>query len=113
MLFIEEGKNEEAQKVLDGINGRELRYRSAVAYSYFLYVNALCRQDEHYTEYVRDSIQFYEEGQYHDRWELVYMLMKLDAREEQHHAYLTALIAASISPATFLSNTHSGLFPAP
>ena len=56
----EEGKNEEAQKVLDGINGRELRYRSAVAYSYFLYVNALCRQDEHYTEYVRDSIQFYE-----------------------------------------------------
>ncbi|MEE0817314.1 MAG: DUF5717 family protein [Coprococcus catus] len=80
----EEGKNEEAQKILDGINGRELRYRSAVAYSYFLYVNALCRQDEHYTEYVRDSIQFYEEGQYHDRWELVYMLMKLDAREEQH-----------------------------
>ena len=47
-------------------------------------MNALCRQDEHYTEYVRDSIQFYEEGQYHDRWELVYMLMKLDAREEQH-----------------------------
>ena len=63
---MRKARTRKRQKVLDGINGRELRYRSAVAYSYFLYVNALCRQDEHYTEYVRDSIQFYEEGQYHE-----------------------------------------------
>lgn len=82
----EEGNVDEAQAILEAINGRELRYRSAVAYSYFLYVNARCRQDEHYTEYVRDAIQFYAEGQYHDRWELDYMLMKLDTREAQHQA---------------------------
>ena len=79
-----EGNIEEARSILETINGRELRYRSAVSYSYFLYVNALCRQEEQYTEYVRDSIRFYTEGQYHDRWELFYMLMKLDTRESQH-----------------------------
>lgn len=79
-----EGNMDEARAILDGMNGRELRYRSVIAYSYYLYVNALCRQEESYTDYVRDSIQFYAEGQYHDRWELVYMLMKLDEREAQH-----------------------------
>lgn len=88
----EEGNADEAQTLLETVNGRELRYHSAVAYSYFLYVNALCRQDEHYTEYVRDAIQFYAEGQYHDRWELMYMLMKLDACEEQHQARLFRMI---------------------
>ena len=80
------GNEQEARGVLETINGRELRYRSAVAYSFYLYVNARCKKDEHYTEFVRDTIQFYAEGQYQDRWELLYMLIRLDERESEHHS---------------------------
>lgn len=73
-----------ALEILDTVNGRELRYQSAIDYSYYLYVNACCKKDEHYTQYVRDSIQFYAEGQYRDRWELLMMLVKLESREDSH-----------------------------
>ncbi|MGN0204677.1 MAG: DUF5717 family protein [Coprococcus sp.] len=82
------GSIQEAQNILDTVNGRELRYKSAIAYSYYLYVCAKCKNDEHYTQFVRDTIQFYTEGQYQDRWELLYMLMKLDNRESDHYSRL-------------------------
>lgn len=78
------GEEQEALAILETVNGRELRYQSAVDYSYYLYVNARCKKDEHYTQYVRDTIQFYEEGQYSDRWELLLMLVKLEERKDRH-----------------------------
>lgn len=73
-----------AMEILEMVNGRELRYRSAIAYSYYLYVTARCKNDVHYTEYVRDTIKFYAEGQYRDRWELLMMLAKLGSMEGSH-----------------------------
>lgn len=75
--LISVDRREDASLILDGINGQELRYRSAVEYCYYLYVNACCREDEHYTSYVRDNILFYAQGRLKNRWELTVMLARL------------------------------------
>ena len=81
-MLAEIGRPEQAVSVLDSVNGRELRYQSVVDYSFYLYVNARSRQDEQYTQYVRDTIGFYAEGQYKDKWELAVMLSHLEPRRQ-------------------------------
>ncbi len=79
------GDREEAGQILSGINGRELRYQSAVYYCFYLYVNALYKNDEHYTQYVADTIRFYAEGQYKDSWEMLFFLNQLTETDAGSH----------------------------
>ena len=81
-MLAEAGHADQAAFVLESVNGRELRYQSVVDYSYYLYVNARSRQEEQYTQYVRDTIRFYAEGQYQDKWELAVMLNHLEPRRQ-------------------------------
>ncbi len=81
-MLAEVGRMDQAVSVLESVNGRELRYQSVVDYSYYLYVSARSRQDEQYTQYVRDTIGFYAEGQYRDKWELAVMLSHLEPRRQ-------------------------------
>ena len=74
------GDHQAAAALLEQINGRELRYRSAIYYSYYLYVTAICKEDEHYTSLALDTIRFYAQGQYQESWELLLMLIRLDKR---------------------------------
>ncbi len=79
------GDREEAGQILASLNGRELRYHSAIYYCFYLYINALYKNDEHYTEYVSDTIRFYVEGQYKDSWELLYFLNQLTETDAGSH----------------------------
>jgi len=72
------GKKEEAGIILDEFNERELRYRSAIEYIYYLFANAEYKNDEHYTDLVTDTIRFYAEGQLRDRWEPQVLLIRLE-----------------------------------
>ncbi len=90
--LVMSGSPETAGNILDRVNGRELRYRSAVDYCYYLYVNAKRREDDQYTDYVRDTIRFYAEGQCRDRWEPAYMLMLLNNDVQKHPASALAVI---------------------
>ncbi len=74
------GQEKTASELLESINGRELRYKSAILYSYYLFVSALVRKDEQYTQFVSDTIRFYAEGQYREHWELTYFLLTLAGR---------------------------------
>lgn len=76
VLYMD-GKNGEAKEVIDAINGQELRYVSAVYYGYYLYVNSLIRDDEHYTLFIRDTIDYSMRGQAADSWELAVIMARL------------------------------------
>lgn len=71
------GRREEAGEILDGFNERELRYQSEVNYIYYLYTNARFREDEHYTEYVKDTIRYYAQGSLRDSWQAAVLLARL------------------------------------
>ena len=90
VLYLE-GKSGEAKEVIDAINGQELRYVSAVYYGYYLYVNSLIRADEHYTLFIRDTIDYSMRGQYADSWELAVIMARLrgfrGSRAEQTYKY--------------------------
>ncbi|MCR4673117.1 MAG: DUF5717 family protein [Lachnospiraceae bacterium] len=75
-----QGKQDEAQAILAGVNGRELRYKSAVAYCYYIYVTALVRDEDSYTDYARDTIEFYTRTELKNKWEPVVMANKLGLR---------------------------------
>ncbi len=87
------GDRDTAGSILAGINGRQLRYQSAIYYCFYLYINALYRRDENYTRYVADTIRYYAEGQYSDSWEMIYFMDQLAAGGEgnryrqQTHTY--------------------------
>ena len=88
------GDRETAGNILAGINGRQLRYQSVIYYCFYLYINSLYREDEHYTRYVADTIRFYAEGQYSERWELIYFADQLTRQgggesryRQQAHTY--------------------------
>ena len=81
-MLAETGRAAQASSCLESVNGRELRYQSVVDYSYYLYVNALCREEEQYTQYVKDTVSFYAEGQYRDKWELAVLLNHLEAHRQ-------------------------------
>ena len=74
----EAGRHDDAGVILDSLNERELRYRSAMEYLYYLYVNALHRHDSHYTRFVADTIRLYAQGQFRDRWEPAILLIRLE-----------------------------------
>lgn len=76
LLFLA-GDAPGAAEAISGINSRELRYTSVVYYAYYLYVNAHIRDEEGYTDYVYETLEFYAKGQYDDKWELWYFLNHL------------------------------------
>ena len=73
------GDHMAAKEILDGINGREIRYNSIILYCYYLYVNAIYREDADYTRFAVDKIRYYYEGEC-DHWKLLWMLLNLNSR---------------------------------
>ncbi len=77
------GDREEAAAILREINGRELRYESVLHYCFYLFVDARCKADEHYTQYVTDTLRFYAEGQYSDNFWPFFLLTELTGQFEK------------------------------
>lgn len=65
-----------ATEILTAINGRELRHKSVTLYCYYLYLNALCREDFSYTRFAKDKIDTYYDGPY-SSWELLWLKLKI------------------------------------
>jgi len=70
------GERENAAQILNNLNGRELRHKSATGYCYYLYLSALSREEESYTKFAISKIDDYYEGRYND-WRLLWMKLKL------------------------------------
>ncbi len=66
----------QAEKILSGINGREVRLKSVAQYCYFLYLSALCREDESYTRFARDQIDGYDDSSY-SSGEILWLKLKM------------------------------------
>ena len=73
------GEDDEARDIMAGINVRELRKTAFLKYCYAMFIEVLYRKDEGYTRYVIERFREFYAGQC-DRWELLYMLIKLDDR---------------------------------
>lgn len=79
-------KRAAASEILTNINGRELRHKSVVQYCYYLYLNALCREDVSYTRFARDKIDGYFEGPY-SSWEILWMKLNLSDKVMPQRKY--------------------------
>lgn len=70
------GEKTAAAKILEDVNGRELRHRSVVSYCYYLYLSSLAREDAAYTKFAIGKIDDYYEGRYSD-WRLLWLKLSL------------------------------------
>lgn len=65
--------------------------RNIIAYCYYLYLKALFRNDNSYTEQVRQEIEQYYEGGY-DRWQILWILFNMDDRYDENPSLKYTLI---------------------
>lgn len=73
------GEDTQARDIMSDINVRELRRTAFLKYCFAMYIEVLYRKDEGYTRYVIERFREFYSGQC-DRWELLYMLIRLDER---------------------------------
>lgn len=70
--------------------------RNIIAYCYYLYIKALYRNENSYTEQVKKEIEEYYEGG-HDRWQLLWLLFQMDDRYDENPSLKYTLIKRMFS----------------
>lgn len=65
--------------------------RNVIAYCYYLYLKALHRNDNSYTDKVKQEIEQYYEGG-HDKWQLLWILFNMDDRYDENPSLKYTLI---------------------
>lgn len=65
--------------------------RNIIAYCYYLYLKALFRNDNSYTDKVKQEIEQYYEGGY-DKWQILWILFNMDDRYDENPSLKYTLI---------------------
>lgn len=65
--------------------------RNIIAYCYYLYLKALFRNDNSYTDKVKQEIEQYYEGGY-DKWQILWILFNMDDRYDENPSLKFTLI---------------------
>ena len=70
--------------------------RNIIAYCYYLYLKALFRNDNSYTDKVKQEIEQYYEGG-HDKWQILWILFNMDDRYDENPSLKFTLIKRSFN----------------